>query len=238
MTQRTDFDARSSADAVAERPLVAIFDLDGTLVRGDTYLAFLIQFWRSHPARWWRGPFLASYVGAYGLKLRGNTWLKTSFLRDVLAGTSRDELADFAQRFIDRWVEPRLQPGGLAELQKCRGEAAKICIASASFDFYVQRIAARLGVEHVVCTRSAWDDRDRLRAELPEGNCHGQGKLNLVQAWLGPQRSHVRVCAYSDDSSDLPLLRWADSAVAVNPRAKLRQAAAEHGIAIRDWSGS
>jgi phosphoserine phosphatase len=43
------------------------------------------------------------------------------------------------------------------------------------------------------------------------------------------------VIAYSDHHADLPLLHWADKAVAVNPTRRLAATAGIEGIAIEDW---
>ncbi|MCH8863491.1 MAG: haloacid dehalogenase-like hydrolase, partial [Proteobacteria bacterium] len=70
-------------------------------------------------------------------------------------------------------------------------------------------------------------------------NCYGEPKLEMLKVALadsaggGGQPPHI--VAYSDHSSDLPLLEWADEAVAVNPSASLRRIATERGFEIVDW---
>jgi phosphoserine phosphatase len=57
-----------------------------------------------------------------------------------------------------------------------------------------------------------------------------------VQRALSADRAQACVIAYSDHHSDLPLLRWADRAVAVCPSAALAAAATAEGFVIESWA--
>jgi phosphoserine phosphatase len=66
----------------------------------------------------------------------------------------------------------------------------------------------------------------------------GDKKLAAVQRAVARVESAPRsatVIAYSDHHADLPLLHWADQAVAVNPTRRLAATAGIEGIAIEDW---
>ncbi len=123
-----------------------------------------------------------------------------------------------------------VRPGALAQLAADRAAGLDIVLATASFDFYAARIAARLGIATVVATGSVWDG-DRLRPRIAGDNCYGAAKAAMVAARVAPPIAR----AYSDHVSDAPLFALAAAAVAVNPSRGLRRLAAERGWAVVDW---
>jgi len=50
------------------------------------------------------------------------------------------------------------------------------------------------------------------------------------------EREAAHITLYSDSYADLPAMKFADKGVAVNPDARLRATAGEHGFAVVDWS--
>jgi len=108
-------------------------------------------------------------------------------------------------------------------------------MATASLDLYAIALGRRLGFHHVVATRAAWSD-DRLVFGLDGANLRGADKvveMEKLLSTIGPARP--RIIAYSDHHSDLPLLRFADVGVAVDPTARLVSAIAGLGILIERW---
>ena len=66
-----------------------LFDLDGTITRRDTYLAYLLGFLARHPERLLRAAPLSLAALRYLIGERDNTWLKTTFLRAILGSIPR-----------------------------------------------------------------------------------------------------------------------------------------------------
>jgi hypothetical protein len=106
-----------SAVAASSRPeamcpdTLALFDLDGTITRRDTYLAYLLGFLARHPERWPRATPLPLAVLGYLLGVRDNTWLKTTFLRAILGGAPRSLLASWTEIFLNQMLDSGLRPG-------------------------------------------------------------------------------------------------------------------------------
>ena len=70
-------------------------------------------------------------------------------------------------------------------------------------------------------------------------NCHGANKVKRLSAHLANERQGpVRIIAYSDHRSDLPLLAFADAAYVVNPRRAMRKLAEAKGFSVLDWSAA
>jgi phosphatidylglycerophosphatase C len=213
---------------------IVLFDLDGTITRRDTYLVYLLGYLRRHPWRLLRALGLPFAVGLYALRLRNNTWLKTTFLGAVLGGLPRDSLTGWTEAFVGRVLERDLRPGAARRIEALQGAGVRLVLVTASFDFYAEPLARRLGFERVFCTRAEVDPEGRLTGSLAGSNCYGEQKRAVVRAWIEREAASL-VWFYSDHHSDLSLLRAVDRPVAVNPTPKLRRAALELGIPIEDW---
>ncbi len=74
---------------------LALFDLDGTLTRGDTFRGFVLKLLLAHPARWPRAPLLALPIAGFMLKQVDRGQLKGSFIHLLFAGLSRAQIEAF-----------------------------------------------------------------------------------------------------------------------------------------------
>src|SRR5207248_343206 len=97
----------------------------------------------------------------------------------------------------------------------------RLVLATASLDLYVRRLARELGFDETICTHAAWTAEGRVAGTLNGGNLKGEAKLAAVRRVIPAGSGAPFVIAYSDHHADLPLLRWADRAVAVCPTARL-----------------
>ncbi len=164
-------------------PGLAVFDLDGTLVRGDTLLPFLASFaWAC-----WRPDRLAAMsppLALYATRAISAYSAKQRLLEVVLRGESAAAIAGHADRFSSTWVSPRLRPGMLARLREHQGEGDRVILPSASPDIYVHAIARLLGIAEVVCTRVEFRD-GRCLGRISGSNCKGLTKVERLQSHLG-----------------------------------------------------
>lgn len=214
---------------------LVIFDLDGTLIRNDSYLSFLIFTLIHKPIRVFSAIGLVRAVWKFKLGQHSNSWLKEQFLAAILAGLERSELRRLTDRFVSQLIRRHFQKIAAARLESHKNQGHRIVLASASFDFYVEQIAYHLGIEETVCTRSAWRG-DKLLHYINGQNCYGEEKLNRIKLHLSEiDFQPDQVIAYSDHHSDLPLLTWANVGVAVNPTKKLAFLARQHHLTVQYW---
>jgi phosphatidylglycerophosphatase C len=218
-------------------PAIAVFDLDRTLCRGDTFLPFLLFRLGRRPARWWRIPLLGFAVMLYGLGLCDNSWLKGIFLRHVIGGLRERDVAADCDRFLRRSVCPRLSSEGMKEVASRKLGGALVVLATASPDIYVERLAAMLDIEHVVCTRLERSADGHLTGRMLGGNCHGPGKHRRVDAFrVAHGAEWAEMTCYSDHVSDLGLLRQVGRAYAVNPTRAFADACRRQDIVVVAWT--
>lgn len=217
-----------------KKPTVAIFDLDGTITKRDTYVAYLLGFLLANPHRVLRGLHLPFAVLLYALKFRDNSWLKVTFLRGLLGNMPRTAIDRWTSRFVDRVCRNGCRAGALKCLREHKKKGHRVILATASLDVYVIPIARSLGFDDVICTEIEWDSKQRITGRLKRGNCHGLNKLNCVRA-SGYLSGRYHTVAYSDHHSDLPLLLGVDTGIAVHPTRKLQKAADYENLEIAYW---
>lgn len=224
---------RPHAQEVA--PTVAVFDLDRTITRRGTYTPFLMHCVPAHQRTLERLPIAIWLTAIYAFGMISRDDVKARMIDVNIVGASRAQIASWADSYVETCLATHVRPGALAAIKKHRDAGHHMVLATASFDFYAQVFADALGFDHVIATKSAWDDRGRLRAALGSDNCYGQVKFDAVQDYVAAMIPRPRVIAYSDHHSDVDLLRWADEGIAVNPNGRFRRMATAHGFQIADW---
>lgn len=219
---------------MTDKPIV-IFDLDGTITRNDTYLAFCLGYLRYRPARLLRCWILPFAVLTFKAGFRSNTWLKVTFLTAIFGGLSRDQIDDWTAIFVPDTLGQSVRRRALEKIAEHRRQGHRLILATASLAPYVEPLGRQLGFSEILATQVAWSADGRLTGKLDGDNLYGPGKLARVRAYLATDREGRDVIAYTDHHSDLDLLRWADHPVAVSPTRKLEDAASGDGIAVEVW---
>jgi phosphatidylglycerophosphatase C len=217
------------------RPHVAVFDLDGTLTRYDTYLRYLLGYLCAHPDRIPRAWHLPVDACLFKTGLRDNTWLKKRFLGAILGGLTQHDLSAWTRRFVDQVMKSGLRRGAVEALRRHQSRRDRTILLSASPDIFVQEIAGRLQFSECACTITERDEHGRLTGDLQDGNCYGAEKLRRMERLIGQHRGDVHVVAYGDDVSDFALLSWADEGIAVNPSRGLAALATRSRLPIVQW---
>jgi phosphatidylglycerophosphatase C len=125
------------------------------------------------------------------------------------------EVGAAARRFGSELVDHGLRSDTTARLRWHRDQGHRILIVSASYEPYVQVVAAALGVEAVLATRLEVVD-GVCTGRLEGRNCRGPEKTRRLAAWMDAaalRRDEVTVWAYGDSAGDRELLELADHPV-------------------------
>jgi len=210
---------------------VAIFDLDYTLLDGDTeslWGQFLFEKGRVGRAFVER---IETYYRDYEDGIL-NFHEYEEFLLGSLAALARDDFFSLRGEFLQEWISPRVRPAMLEILDWHRGLDHALILLTASNHLLVEPIAGLLHIPNCLCTQ----------AETRNGKCTGrivgtpafqEGKAILLQQWLtAHQHTLIDSWAYSDSLNDLSLLSLASHPVAAYPSAALRAVAQSRGWRI------
>lgn len=217
------------------RATVAVFDLDRTITRQGTWTPFLLSVLRQRRGTGRTLRLAKAYI-LHGIGRTDRRAFKEAALVALLTGLTRDEIGRYTDAFVRRVLETGLRPAAQAVIERHKQAGHRLILATASIDLYAPQIAAKLGIDEVICTRSVWDADGKLTARLAGDNCYGEKKRTAVVNTLASGGERGYIVAYSDHISDLELLTWADRGVAVNPDPHLKAKAREFGLEIEDWN--
>jgi HAD superfamily hydrolase (TIGR01490 family) len=194
---------------VPERRVIAVFDLDGTLTRGDTLLPFL--WWALGPAKFLLRlpralPWLAGLVLGLVPRDRAKEGVLTAFLR----GELREDLERKGATFARDRLPSMLRPGAAQRLAWHKSRHHHCALASASPDAYVQAWAKSAGFDDVFCTRLDYAD-GVATGRFVGHNCRAEEKLRRLEEGYG-DLSRLVLHGYGDTADDRPFLdRCAES---------------------------
>lgn len=200
---------------MSEEKRAAVFDFDGTLIRGDSVVAMLFFARRQgliSPAYL----LSAAWCGLlYHMGLMDAERAKTqshAFLTRLSAGRREDFLRSFAAT-----LTARIFPQGRRQLASHRQMGDLVILCSASCHCYMRYVAETLGVDALLCTPSGDD------GSMKGPNCRGKEKVRRVYQWLD-EHALPHDCisaAYGDTPGDAYILQASKKPVLVNPRKKL-----------------
>jgi len=213
-------------------PTLAIFDLDHTLLDGDSdqlWCRFLIDEGVLDGAR-----FAARNAQMEHDYRAGTVSVQAfcDFYTGTLAGRSPAQWQPLRERFVQRCMLPRLHAGAPGLLQRHRRQGHRLLLSTATNRYLTEPTAAALGVDALIGTE----------AEIGADGCftgrtQGQpnmrdGKIARLQAWLAAQGQSLaewHTVFYSDSMNDLPLLEQVDEAVVTHGEPRLQALAAQRG---------
>ena len=188
-----------------EAPLVA-FDFDGTLTVKDSYTAFLK--WRTPRRAWILGGIRLIPAALAYLLHRDRGRIKAAATKVFLANVPRDRLEADARKFAEIHSRSLLRPDAVAAWKRWQRERVRLVIVTASPDLVVAPFARGLGAHHILGTRLAFDQRDRVTGAFATPNCRGGEKVTRIRAAFG---NDVRIrAAYGDTTGDTEMLAAAE----------------------------
>lgn len=208
---------------------LALFDLDNTLLADDSdYLwgHFLMDEGLVERADYESGNdyFYRQY--------QAGTLDIHAYQRFALAPLTTLSPADIdalQRKFLATRVEKIVAPAARGLLKAHRDRGDELVIITATNRIVTAPIAAHLGVDHLLATEPAFEN-DRVTGEIEGVPCFQDGKIERLRQWLDERPAqYARSWFYSDSRNDLPLLEYADVAVAIDPDPVLEQAARERG---------
>jgi len=196
---------------------LAIFDLDNTLLAGDSD-----HLW---------GEFLAEQGivdGAYYARENDRFYQEYKegrldifeFLRFSLKPLSEhppEALHTWRAQFLAEKIEPIILPKAQALVEKHRAAGDTLMIITATNAFVTAPIAQRLGIAHLIATEPEMVN-GRYTGEVAGTPSFQQGKVERLDHWLQQTRMDLNGSSfYSDSHNDIPLLERVDNPVAVDP---------------------
>ena len=216
---------------------LAIFDLDNTLLNGDSdYLwgQFLAQ----------QGHVDAAYYEKENQRFYDEYVAGTldifEFLEFSLAPLSQIEMTELTRLhniFMDQFIRPAITNKSRALIKEHALKKDTLLIITATNLFITAPIAEELGIKNILATEPELIN-NRYTGKVFGTPCFREGKVERLTDWLKETGGNLAdSCFYSDSHNDLPLLEMVKKPIAVDPDDTLRSHAEMKGwniISLRD----
>ena len=213
---------------------LAIFDLDNTLLDGDSDHAwgqFLIDHGIVDGERY-RQRNDAFYRDYEAGKLDIEDYL--AFALEPLAANAYDHLQELRRTFMTEAIEPMISPAAEALIDRHRNNGETLLIITATNRFVTEPIAERLDIPHLIATEPEVKD-GQFTGRVTGTPCFRDGKITRLEQWLLDRHETLDGARfYSDSRNDIPLLETVPHPVAVNPDPALKETAQSRGWPILD----
>ncbi len=212
---------------------LTLFDLDGTLIAGDSDHSF--------------GEFMVAigWADADAWRVRNNEFFRTyqegrldvhayvEFATSVWRTRSAEEQAAIHERFMLEVIGPMITPQAIDLVRRHQAQGDLVAIVTATNEFVTRPIADAFGVPELLAIELERDAAGAVTGAIKGVPTYQDGKVVRVEAWLAEQGlawgDFERISVYSDSINDLPLMARATDAVATNPSPALEAAANERG---------
>jgi HAD superfamily hydrolase (TIGR01490 family) len=213
------------------RQQLTLFDLDGTLLAGDSdvlWCDFLMD----------KGVLDRALFAARNADMDTRYQAGTvgaqefaHFYLGLLAGKTEQHWEPLRREFLAKQVVARIPAAAVRLVQQHLDAGDLVVMTTATGRFITELTAEYLRIEHLLA----------IEPELADGLFTGrssgtlnmrEGKVKRVQEWLaarGDELQNFRSTAYSDSINDLPLLEAVNEPVVVDPDPKLAAIAQERG---------
>jgi HAD superfamily hydrolase (TIGR01490 family) len=211
---------------------LALFDLDNTLLAGDSdYLwgVFLAEQGIVDGAR-----YEQENQRFYDEYKRGtlDIYEFLAFSLKPLADNDADTLRRLQQQFIDDKIRPIMSPASFDLIDKHKQAGDTLVVITATNSFVTAPIVEAFGIEHLLATEPE-KDAHGFTGRVAGTPCFQQGKVTRLQEWMQQKQMDLRGSwFYSDSHNDLPLLQQVDHPVAVDPDHQLEDHANQQGWPI------
>ncbi|MCX4192662.1 HAD family hydrolase [Methylophaga sp. OBS1] len=211
---------------------LAIFDLDNTLLGGDS--DFLWGRYLCENGIVDEAAYRRANEHYYQQYLEGSLDIYEflEFVFKPLASHDMQTLEGWREAYLEQKIKPILQPAAEALVDKHRKQGDTLLIITATNSFLTTPIAQMMGIDNLIAT-----DPEIVNGRF-SGRVAGQpsfqhGKVERLRQWLQSREEELNDSIfYSDSHNDLPLLELVDTPVAVDPDPKLQAVAQQRGWQI------
>jgi HAD superfamily hydrolase (TIGR01490 family) len=209
---------------------LAIFDIDGTLIKGQTQ-QLLLKYLRKKK------------VVSFTVFIKINLWFVMykvglisspkkimeyafSFLNDWPIGRMNELINDF----FDNDLKPRIYKKGIDEIGEHQSHNRIILLVSNAIEPIVKKISEYLQVTNYICTKLEITN-NKYTGKIEGDMVYGKNKVPLIQKFISTNNIDINnTWGYGDHASDVFFLEMISHPTAVNPDKKLAKIAK-----LRNW---
>jgi len=213
---------------------IVFFDMDKTLIAGNSGVSFLHYSHRRGKASRWKVYKSLIHYFCYRFDLLNMDKAYRDSLRPLI-GVREEELGQFCREWFEEEVRGLIYPEARDLVEKHMAEGETVAIISNATFYAVEPLGYHLGVPHILATQLEVQEGAFTGNYIPP-LCFRNGKIfwaeKLVRA-LGA--GFEESTFYTDSITDLPLLERVKYPRIVNPDPRLRLLARKRGWPVQDF---
>jgi HAD superfamily hydrolase (TIGR01490 family) len=215
---------------------LAIFDLDNTLIAGDSdflWGQFLVDHGIVDGDHYEQAN--AKFYQAYKTgKLDIGEYL--DFALKPLSEHPVEQLLEWRQQFVEEKIRPLILPKAQRRIEWHRDNNHTLLIITATNRFVTEPTAQLYGIDNLLATNPEFIN-GQYTGKVEGTPCYQDGKIINLDQWLSDGRESLinDTWFYSDSMNDIPLLQQVDNAIAVDADETLTKKAAQEGWLITSF---
>ncbi len=215
-------------------PKICFFDMDKTLIAGNSGVSFM-RYARRHKrtSRWREIKALWDYLRYHFDLLDMGKAYRASL--ELLVGIRAEELTRFCEEWFAEEIRNLIYPEARAYVREHINRGDLVAIISNATTYAVAPLARDLGIPYILATQLEVCE-GAFTGNFIEPLCFRHGKL----FWAEKLARELEACLeestfYTDSITDLPLLERVRNPRVVNPDPKLRALARRRGWPVEHF---
>lgn len=187
---------------MAENDTLALFDFDGTLTHGDTFIKF-IKFTHTGFAFWIGILLLSPILVMYKMGLIKNYKAKKIMFSYYFKGMPYDKFTQLGQTFCATKLPKLLKKEGLEKIKWHQENNHRVILVTASIKEWIAPWCKAINMELISTEAELTNDKISGRFATP--NCYGIEKVNRIKSLLN-LNDYSTIYAYGDTKGDKEML--------------------------------
>jgi len=187
--------------------VVAAFDFDGTILKGDSGVEFL-RFVRSDFRIVLTALFLLPLLLLYVIRIVSGEFAKQWVMKFLIGGMKEERLYELGQTFYEKKLHKMVRPKAMERIAWHQKEGHACFLVTASMSFWTKAWAEANGFT-LVSTRPEIIN-GKFTGMIDGRNCHGKEKVRRLLEAVGNE-TIIKSYSYGDSpKGDGEMLKWAD----------------------------
>ena len=206
---------------------LVIFDLDNTLIKGQSQKLFLSYFFKKGLITRFFYIKLMFWFVLYKIGIVKNPKKTMEYAFSFLKDMNVDEFNQHINNFFEQRLKYYIFKDSIEIVKKNKNQDRKILIASNAIKFIPQRVTQFLNVDYYIGTKLEIEN-NKFTGKIDGDIIYGKNKVFAIKKFIKENNLSLKNSwGYSDHHSDLPFLEIVDFPVVVNPSKKLLKKAQE-----------
>jgi len=180
--------------------VIAIFDFDGTITKGDTFLPFLL-----HSFGMWKTIFnfirSIPYLLAYALNFISNHYAKEKIIDLFFKRFEIEKLKLISEEFVEQKLDDHLKKNMIERLNWHQSQGHITVLISASLNVYVEPWARKYNFSFIESTLLE-KHKNSYTGKIKGNNCYGIEKVYRLKNIFKDNLKKYKTYGYGDSSGD------------------------------------